>query len=248
MIILKSNAEIEKMYAANQIVAEVLAYLAEKIMPDMTTDDLNRIADEMIRKKGGTPTFIGYRGYPKALCTSINEEVVHGIPGKRVLLDGDMIGVDCGVTYQGYVGDSARTFAVGSVDAETAQLMRVTKECLDRAIQRVQVGNRIGDIGQVVQAHAESYGYTVVRDFVGHGVGRSLHEEPQVPNYGKSGEGARIKAGLVLAIEPMINMGSAEVEVLADGWTVVTKDRKRSAHYEHSIACTVDGPRVLSLL
>lgn len=246
MIILKSPAEIEKMAKANRIVAEVLLKLKEVVAPGITTDDLDRIAEEHIRKRGGIPTFIGYHGYPKSLCTSVNEEVVHGIPGPKELKEGDIIGIDCGVTFEGFVGDSAVTVPVGKVSDEAEKIMRITRECLDRAIEQVVDGNRIGDIGFAVSSHAEANGYSVVRDFVGHGIGRQMHEEPQVPNFGVKGTGPRIKVGMVVAIEPMINVGTHEVEVLADQWTVVTKDRKLSAHFEHSIACTPDGPRVLS--
>lgn len=246
MIILKTPEEIEKMARANQIVAQVLLKLKEEVAPGMTTNDLNRIADETIRSHGGIPTFIGYRGYPKSLCTSVNEEVVHGIPGKRKLCEGDIIGLDCGVTYQGFVGDSAITVPVGKVSPEVNRLMKVTQESLELAIQKVCVGSRIGDIGHTIQTYAESHGYSVVRDFVGHGIGRQMHEEPQVPNYGKPQMGPRIQVGMVLAIEPMLNVGGHEVEVLKDKWTVVTKDRGLSAHFEHSVACTPEGPRVLS--
>ncbi len=246
MIILKSPEEIEYLAAANQVVGEVLALLKEQVKAGMTTDDLDRLANEGIRKRGAIPTFIGYRGYPKSLCTSINEEVVHGIPGSKRLNEGDIIGIDCGATYKGFVGDSAVTVAIGKVSDEASRLIRVTEECLNLGIEQIRAGNRIGDIGHAVQVHAESHGYAVVRDFVGHGIGRQMHEEPQVPNYGKPGTGPRIKVGMVLAVEPMINQGTYEVEVLADQWTVVTKDRQLSAHFEHSIACTENGPRVLS--
>ncbi len=246
MIILKSPEEIEKMYRAGQIVGEVLLKLAEAVAPGMTTNDLDRIAEELIRKRKGIPTFIGYRGYPKSLCTSVNEEVVHGIPSNRVLKEGDIVGIDCGATLDGFVGDSAVTVRVGKISAEAEQLMKVTCESLDLGIEKVLDGNRIGDIGQAVQAHAEKNGYSVVRDFVGHGIGRNMHEEPAVPNFGKEGSGSRIKVGMVLAIEPMINVGGLEVEVLKDGWTVVTKDRQLSAHFEHTVACTPNGPRVLT--
>lgn len=246
MIILKSPDEIEKMAKANQIVANVLSKLKTVVAPGITTDDLNRIADETIRKRGGIPTFIGYRGFPKALCTSVNEEVVHGIPGKRELKEGDIIGIDCGVTYEGFVGDSAMTLPVGEVTEEAKKLMKVTQESLMRAIEQVVVGNRVGDIGHAVQSYAEENGYSVVKDFVGHGIGRNMHEEPQVPNFGQAGTGPRFQEGMVVAIEPMLNVGTFEVEILADQWTVVTKDRKLSAHFEHSIACTPDGPCVLS--
>lgn len=246
MIILKSEDEIQLMAKANRIVAQVLCKMKEVIADGMTTNDLDRIAEELIRAKGGIPTFIGYHGYPKSLCISVNEEVVHGIPGKRIIKNGDIVGIDCGVTYQGYVGDSAITIGVGKVTEAATRLMKVTDETLQLAIAQVVDGNRIGDIGYAVQSHAEKNGYTVVRDFVGHGIGTHMHEEPQVPNYGKKGTGPRIKVGMVVAIEPMVNEGTEEVEVLADGWTVVTKDRKLSAHFEHSIACTPKGPVVLS--
>lgn len=246
MIILKSPDEIEKMAKANQIVAQVLLKLKEVVAPGMTTNDLDKMAEEIIRRAGGIPTFIGYRGYPKSLCTSINEEVVHGIPSDRTLLEGDIVGIDCGVTYEGFVGDSAVTVPVGKISPEAEKLLQVTKESLDKGIEMVVEGNRIGDIGYAVQSYAESHGYSVVRDFVGHGIGRRMHEEPQVPNFGKKGTGPRIKVGMVLAIEPMVNKGTWEVQVLEDKWTVVTKDRQLSAHFEHSIACTDKGPRVLS--
>jgi len=248
MIILKSMAEIEVMADANKIVGEVLQLLREQVKAGMTTDDLDQIANEAIKKRGGIPTFIGYRGYPKSLCTSVNEEVVHAIPGSRVLNEGDIIGIDCGVTYKGFVGDSAITVGVGEISAAAQQLIRVTEESLYLGIEKIVEGNRIGDIGAAVQAHAEKFGYSIVTDFVGHGIGRQMHEEPQVPNYGKPGTGPRIKVGMVLAVEPMVNQGTAAVEVLGDDWTVVTKDRKLSAHFEHSIACTSQGPRILSKL
>lgn len=234
------------MAVAGQIVGEVLLQLKERVAPGITTNDLNRMADEWIRKKGGLPTFIGYRGYPKALCTSVNEEVVHGIPSDRVLKEGDIVGIDCGVTVDGFVGDSAITVAVGKVSDEALHLMRITSECLEKAIETVCEGARIGDIGHCVQSYAESHGYSVVRDFVGHGIGRSMHEEPQVPNFGKGGEGVRIRSGMVLAIEPMINRGSFEVLTLQDGWTVVTKDNHLSAHFEHTVACIEKGAWVLT--
>ncbi|EKD42576.1 MAG: hypothetical protein ACD_73C00099G0003 [uncultured bacterium] len=248
MIILKSQDEIEKMAKANRIVAEVLQVLKVTVAPGMTTDDLDKIAHEKILKRGGIPTFIGYRGYPKSLCTSVNEEVVHSIPGNRVLNEGDIIGIDCGVTCEGFVGDSAITVGVGVISEEAQKLIQVTRESLYLGIEKIVAGNRIGDIGYAVQKHAESHGFSIVKDFVGHGIGRQMHEEPQVPNYGVPGSGPRIKVGMVLAVEPMVNVGTYEVEVLADNWTVVTKDRKLSAHFEHSIACTPDGPRILSKL
>ena len=246
MIVLKSADEIEKMAKAGRIVAEVLLKLKEKVAPGITTDDLDRMANELIKKRGALPTFVGYRGYPKSICTSVNEEVVHGIPGDRVLASGDIVGIDCGATCDGFVGDSAMTLPVGEVSEEATRLMRVTEEALAKAIEVVREGKRLGDIGCAVSSHAEGNGFSVVRDFVGHGIGRVMHEDPQVPNYGAADSGLRIKVGMVLAIEPMVNLGGSEVEVLADKWTVVTKDRKLSAHFEHTIACTDTGPRVLT--
>jgi len=246
MIILKSQAEIERMARAGRIVAEVLLKLKESVSPGITTNDLDRIAEEEIRRQGAIPTFIGYHGFPKSLCTSINDEIVHGIPGNRVLNEGDIIGIDCGVTFDGFVGDSAISLPVGKVSAEAQKLMDVTRESLDKAIEQVVDGNRLGDIGHAVQSHAESFGYSVVRDYVGHGIGRAMHEDPQVPNFGKPGTGLRIKAGMVFAIEPMVNIGGYDAKVLEDGWTVVTKDGSLSAHFEHTIACTEKGPRVLT--
>lgn len=246
MIILKSPAEIEIMARANRVVAEVLLKLKEMVKPGITTDDLDRVALKHIKSCGAIPTFVGYRGYPKSICVSVNDEIVHGIPGERVLKEGDIVGIDCGATVDGFVGDSAITVAVGRVSPEAQTLMQVTKECLERAILQVCDGKRLGDIGYAVQSHAESHGYSVVRDFVGHGIGRQMHEEPQVANYGQAGTGPRIKVGMVLAIEPMVNIGGFETRLLDDGWTVVTKDGSWSAHFEHSIACTADGPRVLS--
>lgn len=248
MIVLKSAEEIEKMAKAGRIVAEVLLKLKEEVAPGITTNDLDRMANELIKKKGALPTFVGYRGYPKSICTSVNEEVVHGIPGDRVLVEGDIVGIDCGATCDGFVGDSAMTLPVGTVSEEALRLMRVTEEALAKALGQVKDGSRLGDIGHAVQTIAEGNGFSVVRDFVGHGIGRVMHEDPQVPNYGEAGTGPRIKVGMVLAIEPMINLGRAEVQVLADKWTVVTRDRKLSAHFEHTVACTDQGPRVLTRL
>lgn len=246
MIILKTPDEIQKMTKANRIVGEVLLQLREVIKPGITTDDLDKLANEWIRQKGGIPTFIGYKGYPKSLCTSVNEEVVHGIPGNKILKEGDIIGMDCGVTCDGYVGDSAVTVGVGKISDEAQRLLTVTSESLNKALELVVDGNRIGDLGYAVQTHAESHGYSIVTDFVGHGIGRRMHEDPQVPNYGQKGNGPRIKVGMVLAIEPMVNVGTHEVKVLKDGWTVITMDGKLSAHFEHSVACTPQGPLVLS--
>lgn len=246
-IYLKSKDEVEKLRAVNLIVSQVLDAVEAACKPGVTTWDLNEIADARLKALGATSAFLGYHGYPAVLCTSVNEVVVHGIPRKDLVLkDGDIIGVDFGCFKDGFCGDSARTLAVGKVTDEAKKLLAATKESLDRAIEQCKVGNRLQDIGWAVQSHVEPLGYSVVRTFVGHGIGRAMHEDPPVPNYGSPGKGLRLKPGLVLAIEPMVNAGSHEVEVLADGWTAVTKDRKLSAHFEHSIAITDDGPVVLS--
>jgi len=249
MIVLKSPEEIEKMRRASRIVAEVIQELEPIIRPGATTDDLDRLAEELMKKKGSKPAFKGYRGYPRVLCTSINEKVVHGIPSDReILKEGDIIGVDCGVIVEGFFGDSARTFPVGAVDDVSKRLMEVTRESLYQGIRQMVLGNRIHDISWAVQKHVEEAGFSVVRDFVGHGIGRSLHEEPQVPNFGKPGTGVRLTAGMVLAIEPMVNVGGPEVRLLEDGWTAVTADGSRSAHFEHTIALTEKGFEILSEL
>lgn len=249
MIFLKSVHEIELLRRANAIVVEVMQRLREHLKPGVTTHDLNQIADEWIRSRGAVPSFVGYQGYAHALCTSINEEVVHGIPNtRRVLAAGDIIAIDCGVCLEGFHGDHAWTFYIGddTPPPELAKFLRVSAESLYLGIEAMQVGNRLFDISAAVQQHVEAQGYSVVRDFVGHGIGRGLHEDPQVPNFGKAGTGMRLTPGLVLALEPMVNMGGPEVKVLEDGWTVVTIDRSRSAHFEHSVALTQQGPVILS--
>lgn len=248
MIFLKSKDEINIMRRAGAIAAEVLYRLQESLKPGVTTDDLDRLAEQAIRRAGAVPTFIGYQGYPKTLCTSVNEEVVHGIPGSRTLKEGDIVGIDVGVTFDGYVGDSAMTLAVGRISERDEALIRVTREALAAGLAAFQEGQRIGDISYAVQKVAEASGYGIVTDFVGHGVGRKMHEEPQVPNVGKPATGPRIKRGMVLAIEPMFNLGTGQVEVLKDGWTVVTKDRQRAAHFEHTAALTENGVEVLTQL
>ena len=248
MIIRKSKTEIEKMRAAGSIVAEVLKRLSVMVEPGITTRDLDHEADAMIRDAGAIPTFKGYHGYPASICTSVNDEVVHGIPGSRKLLDGDIVSIDCGATYLGYVGDAAVTVPVGTVGDEVTQLMEVTRESLYEAIGKCRVGNRLGDVCNAVQAYVEPRGYSVVQNYCGHGVGRAMHEEPQVPNYGKPGTGPPLREGWVIAIEPMINLGNHNVKVLPDGWTVVTLDGRPSAHFEHTIAITQDGPRILTML
>lgn len=247
MIILKTPAEIEVMAEASRVVAEALEIVRKEVRPGISTDDLDRIAEEAIRARGGIPAFKGYRSYPKTLCASVNEQVVHGIPSKRKLKDGDIIGLDLGAIVGGFYGDSAVTVAVGRIPEATAKLVQVTEEALYLGIQQAVVGNRLTDISHAVQRHVESAGYSVVTEFVGHGIGRQLHEEPQVPNYGKPGQGPRLQPGMVLAIEPMVNMGGSAVRVLEDRWTAVTADGSLSAHFEHTIAIQSSGPaRVLS--
>jgi methionyl aminopeptidase len=248
MVVLKHADEIEKARASNRIVAEVLSVLREKVKPGLTTRELDKIAESITEKRGAKPAFKGYRGYPFSLCTSVNEEVVHGMPSNRVLMEGDIIGLDFGVYYQGLYGDSAVTIPVGKVDDQAARLMQVTEQSLYMAINQACAGNRLGDISAAVQETAESSGYSVVRDFVGHGIGKSLHEDPQIPNFGKKGRGIELKRGMILAIEPMINEGKYKVKILPDGWTVVTADGSLSAHFEHSVAITDSGPEILSKL
>ncbi len=232
---------------ANLIVAEALSLLEHVVEPGITTWELDKIAEDTCYKRKGTPAFKGYRGFPASLCVSINEEVVHGIPSrKRKLRKGDVLSVDFGVKYKGYYGDSAVTIPVGKIDKEKHKLLKVTKKSLELAINKVQVGNRISDISQAVQAYVEKHGFSVVRQFVGHGIGASLHEGPEIPNYIQSGSSPRIQSGMVLAIEPMVNIGTHKVKILRDGWTVITTDKKASAHFEHSIAATDNGPFVLS--
>ena len=247
MIILKTPDEIEIMARASRLVAETLAMLRREVRIGITTEELDRLAEQFIRSHGGTPAFKGYRNYPKTLCASINDQVVHGIPSRRALKEGDIIGLDLGAIVEGFYGDSAVTVAVGNVNPRVAELLRVTEESLYAGIAKAVVGNRLSDISHAVQRHAEAAGFSVVTDFVGHGIGRQLHEEPQVPNYGKPGQGPRLQEGMVLAIEPMINMGNSGVRVLDDRWTAVTTDGSLSAHFEHTIAIQSSGPpRILT--
>jgi methionyl aminopeptidase len=246
MVILKQPSEIEKIRESNGIVAEILAELKEKVQEGVTTLELDRISEELVLKKGAKPAFKGYRGYPFSLCVSINEQVIHGLPSQRVLTEGDIVGLDFGVYYHGYYGDAALTVPVGKISKEASMLLKATEESLDRAIQEATVGNRLGDISAAVQKHVEAEGFSVVRDFVGHGIGRNLHEDPQIPNYGIKGRGVALKAGMVLAIEPMVNAGTYKVRMLTDGWTAVTADGRLSAHFEHTIAITDHGPEILS--
>ncbi len=246
MITFRTKSEIEKIRRAGQVVAAVLRGLRQMAVPGVTTREMDRYAESMIRVAGAVPTFKGYHGFPASICTSINEQVVHGIPSDKKLTEGDIIGIDCGATLDGYVGDAAITVPVGRVDESSLRLVRAAEISLNLAIDKARVGNRLFDISHAVQAYAEGQGYSVVRDFCGHGVGTRMHEDPQVPNFGKPGTGIRIRTGLVLAIEPMINLGTHEVEVLGDGWTVVTRDHQRSAHFEHTVAVTSEGPVVLT--
>ena len=247
MIVCRSAAELERMRDAGRLVADVLTELAAHVRPGVTTADLDAMADQRIAKAGATPAFKGYHGYPATICASINEEVIHGIPsGRRILNEGDIISIDVGVSLNGYYGDSAITLPVGQVSEEAARLLRVTEESLYKAIERARPGNRISDIGHAVQHHVEAHGFSVVREFVGHGIGQRMHEEPQVPNYGEPGRGPRLSEGMVLAIEPMVNAGKPAVKVLADNWTAVTRDGSLSAHFEHTVAVTADGPWILT--
>ncbi|MBI1823249.1 MAG: type I methionyl aminopeptidase [Nitrospirae bacterium] len=247
MIILKSDEEVSKIKIACQIVAETLAVLKASVKPGVTTDELDRIAEAKIIEKGGKPAFKGYRNFPATLCASVNSEVVHGIPSKKnVLSEGDIIGLDLGAIYDGFYGDAAITVGVGRIEKEAEKLIKITEESLYKGIEQAKIGNRLSDISHAVQCHVESSGYTVVRDFVGHGIGRNLHEEPQIPNYGDPGQGPRLKKGMVLALEPMVNAGQSAVNILSDKWTVVTKDGSLSAHFEHTIAITEQGPVILT--
>jgi methionyl aminopeptidase len=247
VIVCRSAAELEKMRAAGRLVGEVLTELTARVAPGVTTSALDEVAEELIRRAGAIPAFKGYHGYPATICASINEEVIHGIPsGRRILNEGDVISIDVGASLDGYYGDSAVTLPVGKVSEQAATLLRVTEESLYKAIERVRVGGRISDLGHAVQHHVEAYGFSVVREFVGHGIGQRMHEEPQVPNYGEPGRGPRLTEGMVLAIEPMVNAGKPAVKVLADGWTAVTRDSSLSAHFEHTVAVTADGPWILT--
>ncbi|MFQ5665138.1 MAG: type I methionyl aminopeptidase [Candidatus Binatia bacterium] len=253
MIALKSAQDIEIMRTANVIVAEVLAELCRRVRPGVSTAELDRVAEQMTRQRRATPAFKGYevagRVFPCSVCVSINEEVVHGIPSaRRVLHEADIVGLDFGVCYEGFYGDAAVTVAVGHADPEAERLMQATREALWAGIEQVRAGNRLGDVSAAIQGRVEREGFSVVRDFVGHGIGRRLHEEPQVPNYGQPDRGVRLCEGMVLAIEPMVNAGGPDVRVKQDGWTAVTQDGSRSAHFEHSVAVTSNGPYVLSRL
>ncbi|HMK50285.1 MAG TPA: type I methionyl aminopeptidase [Thermodesulfovibrionales bacterium] len=246
MIILKSQEEIEKMSRACRIVGETLAFLRDKIRPGVTTRQIDRFADEYIRTADAMPAFKGYRGYPATICASVNSEVIHGIPSDRILEEGDILGVDLGAYKDGFYGDAAFTFPLGKISSEAERLLKVTEEALYKGIRQAIEGNRVSDISHSIQRHAENNGYSVVRAFVGHGIGRDLHEDPQIPNFGPPNRGPRLKAGMTLAIEPMVNDGGHEVMILDDGWTAVTLDGGLSAHFEHTILITDDEPKILT--
>jgi methionyl aminopeptidase len=245
VITIRGAEELLKLEDASRIVLDTLDLVERAVAPGVSTEELDRIAEAEIRRQGARPAFVGYRGYPKTLCTSVNDEVVHGIPGKRLLKEGDVVGIDCGAVVDGYFGDAARTIAVGRISAETAKLIDTTRKALGAGIAAARPGGRVSDIGAAVEAVAVAHRYGVVRDFVGHGVGTALHEEPQIPNYGPAGRGSLLKAGMVLAIEPMFNVGRAEVSVDGDGWTVRTRDRSVSAHFEYTIALEPHGAVIL---
>jgi methionyl aminopeptidase len=245
MVVIKTSGEIELMDAANRIVLEVIEGVGRMIAPGVTPRELDRYAERTIRAAGAVPAFLRYRGYPATLCISVDDVIVHGIPNDRPLREGEIVGIDCGVLYKGYYGDAARTFAVGRVDPEAERLLAVTERALELAVAQVRPGARLSDIGHAVQRHAEANGFSVVREFSGHGIGASLHEDPQVPNFGEPGKGPKLKPGMVLAIEPMVNAGSSDVRVDPDGWTARTVDGSRSAHFEFSVAVTGGGARVL---
>jgi methionyl aminopeptidase len=245
---LKSPADLDKMRRAGRLAANALRSIGRAVAPGVTTKELDRLAEKLIRDGGGIPTFLGYRGFTASICASVNDEVVHGIPTvKRVLRAGDIVGIDIGATLGGFVGDTAATFAVGAISDEAQRLLKTTHEALDQGINAMRVGNRLGDVSHAIQKTAEAQGYSVVRDFVGHGIGREMHEEPSVPNYGAAGTGVRLEPGLVLALEPMVNAGTWRVQLLKDGWTVVTEDGRWSAHFEHTVALTENGPEVLTV-
>ena len=246
MIKIKTEREIELIRKACQVVSEVLSRLKDYLHPGVSTGQLDKEAERLLERLGATSAFKGYRGYPANICTSINEEIVHGIPGKRQLKEGDIISLDIGARLNGYHGDVAYTFSIGKVTSRAEQLLKVTREALSRGITKAWEGNHLSDISSAIQSYVESSGYSVVRKFVGHGIGSKMHEEPEIPNYGKAGLGPILKAGMVLAIEPMVNEGTVEVEILKDRWTAVTKDRKLSAHFEHTVCITSSGPEILT--
>ena len=245
---IKSATELDSMRKAGQVVARMIAAVKQAVEPGITTKQLDAVAAKELKRQGAKPAFLGYMGFPATICTSVNEQIVHGIPGDRVLKEGDLLKIDVGAVVDGLYGDSAMTLPVGRVSEEAMRLIETTKNSLDAAIEVVKSGNRLGDIGAAVQEYAESRGYGVVREYVGHGIGRNLHEEPQIPNYGVAGRGALLHAGMAIAIEPMVNVGTWRTEALEDGWTVVTADGKLSAHFEHTMAIGEHGAEVLTLL
>lgn len=248
MIINKSAEELAVIQQSGRIVAKVLHELRNQAKAGRTTRQIDKIGFDVIKKEGAEPAFLGYRGFPASVCTSVNEQVVHGIPGERMLKDGDLLSLDIGVKYQGYYADAAITVGVGEIDRDAENLLKVARQALYDGIEQAVVGNHLYDISAAIQRRAESHGYSVVRDFVGHGIGQKMHEDPQVPNFGQAGTGPVLKEGMVLALEPMVNEGKSDVKILSDQWTVVTADSKRSAHFEHTVAVTGEGPRILTLL
>jgi methionyl aminopeptidase len=244
VITVKSSGELKLMREAGKLLADTLAQLGDACRAGVSTGEIDQQADRLIRKHGATPGFLGYNGFPKSLCISVNEEVVHGIPGRRVIRDGDLVSLDCGLVYKGLWADAGLTVMVGEVDEEAARLVRVTAESLQKGIEQAVPGNRVGDISAAVQRHVEAAGFSIVRNFVGHGIGRHMHEEPQVPNFGVAGTGPLLKPGYALAIEPMVNAGGHEVEMLPDQWTIITADGRLSAYFEHTVLITADGPVV----
>ncbi len=247
MINIKSDMEIQYMRDAGKVVAGVLALIEQVIKPGITTAEIDKLAEEFIIKQGAKPSFKGYCGFPASICTSVNDEVVHGIPNNRVLLEGDIISIDCGAELNGYHGDAARTFPVGRVSNEATRLIEVTRDSFFKGVEKAVIGNKLSDISAAIQCYAEEHGYSVVRDFVGHGIGKSMHEEPEVPNYGTPSRGPKLVHGMVLAIEPMINIGKHYVKVNSNRWTVVTRDGSLSAHYENTVAIIKNGPEILTL-
>lgn len=246
MIIRKSGRELELMREAGEIVAKTHKLLAEEVKPGVTTSELDEIAEEFIRSQGADPTFKGYQGFPSSICASVNEVIVHGIPGDYELKPGDIIGIDVGARVEGYCGDAARTFAVGEISESAQKLMTTTEQALEAGIEQAVIGNRVSDISHAVQQKAEGAGYSVVRQFVGHGIGKEMWEDPEVPNFGPPGKGPRLKKGMVLAIEPMVNVGTYKTKTLEDNWTVITKDKELSAHFEDTVAITESGPELLT--
>ena len=248
MIIIKNSQEIEYMRQAGKVVGETLLRLEELIKPGITTAEIDKVAEEFITKQGAKPSFKGYGGFPASLCISVNEEVVHGIPGNRVLQEGDIVSVDCGAILNGYQGDAARTFPVGEISGEAMKLINVTRESFFKGIDRALVGNRLTDISHAIQQYVEAEGFSIVRDYVGHGIGKDLHEDPEVPNFGRPGRGPKLVSGMVLAIEPMVNIGGFHVKTQSNQWTVVTVDGSLSAHYENTVAILPEGPEILTLI